>query len=223
MTMKSTKKYLTLALTFMTLPLLYSLSSHSLYVPELTSLSTAPKLDNRVFLKPKPKPVIEVPTEENQIESKIRKVISRYRTGLGMKPLEQVPHRIYQESKKYDYDPLLLTALIVTESSFNNRAKSHKGALGLMQIKPATGQAMASETGTAWAGQSTLFDPTSNIALGAFYLNKLKKRFKNMKVALEAYNHGPSRISRYLRKGKLPEDYSKKVYRIYDLIRSQSI
>ncbi len=140
-----------------------------------------------------------------------------------MKSLKQVSHQSYQESKKYDYDPLFLTALIVTESSFNNRAKSHKGALGLMQIKLATGQAMASEMGATWAGQSTLFDPATNIALGAFYLNKLKRRFKDMKIALEAYNHGPSRISRYLRKGKLPEDYSKKVFHIYDLIRSQSI
>ncbi len=161
--------------------------------------------------------------EEQRVKSKIWKVISKHRTGLEVKSLKQIPHRIYQESKKYGYDPLFLTALIVTESSFNNWAKSHKGALGLMQIKLATGQAMAYEMGAAWAGQSTLFDPATNIALGAFYLNKLKQRFKDMKIALEAYNHGPSRISHYLRKGKLPEDYSRKVFRIYDLIRSQSI
>lgn len=222
--MKDIKKYFTLTLVFLTLPLMYSFSSHFLYLPGLASFSkTSPELGNRVLLKPDSKLKIEARTEEQQIENKIRKVISMYRAGLGMKSLKYVPHQIYQESKKYDYDPLLLTALIVTESSFNNRAKSHKGALGLMQIKPKTGHALASEMGTAWAGQSTLFDPATNIALGAFYLNKLKKRFKNMKIALEAYNHGPSRISRYLRKGKLPEDYSRKVFRIYELIRSQSI
>lgn len=221
--MKNIKKYFALALVFLTLPCLYSFSSHSFYLPEPTSLSTPwPELGKRMISKP-----VQIPNnrarEEQRITKKIWKVISKYQTEMGMKFLKQVPHKIYQESKKYDYDPLFLTALIVTESSFNNQAKSHKGALGLMQIRPKTGHALASEMGTAWAGQSTLFNPTTNIALGTFYLNKLKKRFKNMKIALEAYNHGPSRISRYLRKGKLPEDYSKKVFRIYNLIRSESI
>ena len=218
------KKYFTLSGLFLTLPLLYSISSQSLRLPALNFFSTAPpELSKRVISEPEPMLNNGALIEEQRVKSKIWKVISKHRTGLEVKSLKQIPHRIYQESKKYGYDPLFLTALIVTESSFNNWAKSHKGALGLMQIKLATGQAMASEMGAAWAGQSTLFDPATNIALGAFYLNKLKQRFKDMKIALEAYNHGPSRISRYLRKGKLPEDYSRKVFRIYDLIRSQSI
>ena len=218
------KKYFTLSGLFLTLPLLYSISSQSLHLLALNFFSTAPpELSKRVISEPEPMLNNGALIEEQRVKSKIWKVISKHRTGLEVKSLKQIPHRIYQESKKYGYDPLFLTALIVTESSFNNWAKSHKGALGLMQIKLATGQAMASEMGAAWAGQSTLFDPATNIALGAFYLNKLKQRFKDMKIALEAYNHGPSRISRYLRKGKLPEDYSRKVFRIYDLIRSQSI
>ena len=158
--MENIKKHFTLLLVFLTLPLLYSFSNHSFYLSGLTSFSTAsPELDNKVFLRSDPKPKIEARTEEQRIKNKIRKVISKYRAGLGMKSLKQVPHRIYQESKKYDYDPLFLTALIVTESSFNNWAKSRKGALGLMQIKPRTGHALASEMGTTWAGPSTLFDP----------------------------------------------------------------
>jgi len=218
------KKYFTLSGLLLALPLGYSFSSHSFYLPGLTAFSTASsEWDKRVFLRPDLKLKVEARVEEQRVKSKIRKVISKYRTGLEIKSLKQIPHRIYQESEKYGYDPLFLTALIVTESSFNNWAKSSKGALGLMQIKPRTGHALASEMGTAWAGQSTLFDPATNIALGAFYLSKLKKRFKDMNIALEAYNHGPSRIAHYLRKGKLPEDYSKKVFRIYDLIQSQSI
>ena len=218
------KKHFILSGLSLILPLFYSVWSQSLHLTGLTSFPKAPpELSQRIFSRPEPTPNNETRIEEQRVKNKIWKVISKHRTGLEVKSLKQIPHRIYQESKKYGYDPLFLTALIVTESSFNNWAKSHKGALGLMQIKPATGQAMASEMGTAWAGQSTLFDPATNIALGAFYLNKLKKRFKDMKVALEAYNHGPTRISRYLRKGKLPEDYSKKVFRIYDLIQSQSI
>ena len=202
----------------------YSLSSQSFYLPGLAPFSTALlELDNRVFFKVEQKRKVSAMIEEQRVKSKIWQVISEYQTGLDMKSLKQIPHWIYQESKKYGYDPLRLTAMIVTESSFNNWAQSHKGALGLMQIKLRTGHALASEIATAWAGKPTLFDPASNIALGAFYLNKLVKRFKDMNVALEAYNHGPSRISRYLRKGQLPEDYSDKVFRVYDLIRSKTI
>lgn len=222
--MKTFRKFHTLVSVFLAFSFVYTLSSQSFYLPGLAPFSTAMLgLDKRVFLKVEQKRKVSALIEEHRVKSKIWKVISKYQTGLEMKALKQIPQWIYQESKKYGYDPLLLTAMIVTESSFNNWAQSHKGALGLMQIKLRTGHALASEIATAWAGKPTLFDPASNIALGAFYLNKLVKRFKDMNVALEAYNHGPSRISRYLRKGQLPEDYSDKVFQVYDLIRSKTI
>lgn len=222
--MKTFRKFHTLVSVSLAFSFVYILSSQSFYLPGLAPFSTAMLgLDKRVFLKEEQKRKVSALIEEQRVKSKIWKVISNYQTGLEMKSLKQIPHWIYKESKKYGYDPLLLTAMIVTESSFNNWAQSHKGALGLMQIKLRTGHALASEIATAWAGKPTLFDPASNIALGAFYLNKLVKRFKDMNVALEAYNHGPSRISRYLRKGQLPEDYSNKVFQVYDLIRSKTI
>lgn len=222
--MKTFRKFHTLVSVSLAFSFVYTLSSQSFYLPGLAPFSTAMLgLDKRVFLKVEQKRKVSALIEEQRVKSKIWKVISNYQTGLDMQSLKQIPKWIYQESKKYGYDPLLLTAMIVTESSFNNWAQSHKGALGLMQIKLRTGHALASEIATAWAGKPTLFDPASNIALGAFYLNKLVKRFKDMNVALEAYNHGPSRISRYLRKGQLPEDYSDKVFQVYDLIRSKTI
>jgi len=51
----------------------------------------------------------------------------------------------------------------------------------------------------------------------------LVSRFGDLKLALEAYNHGPSRLSRYLRKGYQPERYSKKVLKNYRKIRFQPI
>ncbi len=162
--------------------------------------------------------------EKQRIKSKIFDVISSYSTGLDGDSLSKIPQWIYAESQKYDYDPFLLTALIVTESSFNNWARSHRGALGLMQIRPQTGYAMATEVNLPWEGKPTLFKPESNIALGTYYLNKLQNRFNNdVKLALEAYNHGPTRLERYIQQGKrLPEDYSNKVLKIYDLIRSNN-
>ena len=162
--------------------------------------------------------------EKQRIKNKIFNVISSYSTGLDGASLSKIPQWIYEESRKYDTDPFLLTALIVTESSFNNWAKSHQGALGLMQIRPRTGHAMATEVDLPWEGKPTLFKPESNIVLGTYYLNKLQNRFNNdVKLALEAYNHGPTKLQRYIQQGKqLPVDYSNKVLKIYDLIRSDN-
>jgi soluble lytic murein transglycosylase len=134
-----------------------------------------------------------------------------------------IPEWILAESKKYGYDPLFLTALIITESSFYNRARSNRNAHGLMQLKPATAVMLASEIRLQWKGTRTLYDPKKNIALGAYYLNKLVDRFGDLTLALEAYNQGPSRLSRFLRKGYLPQRYSKKVLKNYRRIRFQPI
>tara|TARA_Y100001936_G_scaffold226040_1_gene245062 strand:- start:243 stop:914 length:672 start_codon:yes stop_codon:yes gene_type:complete len=160
---------------------------------------------------------------DEQIRFRIEKIISKYYTGLDEKNDVRIPKWILAESKKYGYDPLFLTALIITESSFYNWAKSSKGARGLMQLRPATAIALASETHLKWKGARTLFDPEKNIALGAYYLNKLVSRFGDLALALEAYNHGPSRLNRYLRKGYQPKRYSKKVLKNYKKIRFQPI
>ena len=158
---------------------------------------------------------------EDRVRNRIEEVISGHYTGLDEKHAVRIPELILDESKKYGYDPLFLTALIITESSFYNWAKSNRGARGLMQLRPATAIALASETHLKWRGIRTLFDPEKNIALGAYYLNKLVSRFGNLTLALEAYNHGPSRLSKYLRKGYQPKRYSKKVLKNYRKIRFQ--
>jgi len=202
-------------------------SGSDIYLKGASAYSSALTLsDQRYFLKlsreQEYKNIHIALREKQRIQNQIFDVISRYSTGLDLELLNQIPQWIYEESRKYDYDPLFLTALIVTESSFNNWAKSHRGALGLMQIRPRTGHAIATEANLPWEGKPTLFKPDHNIALGTYYLNKLQIRFNNdVKLALEAYNHGPTRLERYIQQGKrLPVDYSNKVLKIYDLIRS---
>jgi len=91
-----------------------------------------------------------------------------------------------------------------------------------MQIKPRTGAAMASEVELEWRGTPTLFDPSSNIALGAYYLNKMIMQYGDLQLALEAYNHGPSGLNRILQKGRTPKKYSGKVLSNYEKIISTS-
>ncbi len=223
------KKQSTLLSVFVVLSFLGHFSGDDIYLKGASAYSSAITLsDQRYFLKlnreQEYKDIHKTLREKQRITNQIFDVISHYSTGLDLDLLNQIPQWIYEESRKYDYDPLLLTALIVTESSFNNWAKSHRGALGLMQIRPRTGHAMATEVNLKWEGKPTLFKPDSNIALGTYYLNKLQNRFNNdVRLALEAYNHGPTRLQRYIQQGKrLPADYSTKVLKIYDLIRSNN-
>jgi soluble lytic murein transglycosylase-like protein len=176
-----------------------------------------------VFSKAKDSRFLQEQIYEDRVRNRISKVISKYYTGLDEKNDVRIPEWILIESKKYGYDPLFLTALIITESSFYNWAKSNRGARGLMQLKPATAVVLASETSLKWKGTRTLFDPEKNIALGAYYLSKMVSRFGDLTLALEAYNYGPTRLSKYLRKGHQPKLYSRKVFKNYTEIRFQPI
>ena len=156
-------------------------------------------------------------------KKRIAQQIAQYKTGLKASHIDDLPELIIHESKKYGYDPLLLTAVIITESSFNNWARSNRGAHGLMQIRLATGRELAAEVRVQWQGTPSLYDPETNITLGAYYLNKLFLRFGDLGLALEAYNHGPSRLKGYLKKGYRPKRYSRQVFKKYSSLLSSQI
>jgi soluble lytic murein transglycosylase-like protein len=82
----------------------------------------------------------------------------------------------------------LLTAIIAVESGFNDRAVSRKGALGLMQLMPATARKL---------GVRNAFVPEDNIQAGAAYLRELLEEFQqDLRLALAAYNAGPVAVRR---------------------------
>jgi len=160
---------------------------------------------------------------ERSLKDRVAQQILLYKTGLKTSYINNLSELIVHESKKYGYDSLLLTAVIITESSFNNWARSNRGALGLMQIRPATGKELAAEVSVQWQGTPSLYNPETNIALGAYYLNKLYLHFGDHGLALEAYNHGPSRLKGYLKKGYRPTRYSRKVFQNYGRLLSPPI
>ena len=219
---KTLKMYLPVVVSIVCLGIYFEESGYS--VPGISPYYGATeKLEDRVFQRNlKDQKIIQF---QNRGEAKheVAKVLSKYKTGLDLDSKEMLSEFIVSESKKYGYDPFFLTALIITESSFNNWARSRRGALGLMQIQPQTAVALARETQHEWKGKPTLYDPGVNIALGAYYLDKLIKRFGDLRLALEAYNHGPTRLSSYLRKGRKPTDYSRRVIDQYEMIRPQPI
>jgi soluble lytic murein transglycosylase-like protein len=83
----------------------------------------------------------------------------------------------------------LVRAVIVVESGFNPRATSKKGAIGLMQLLPATAKRY---------GVKNIYDPEQNVRAGARYLKDLLVRFdSNLELALAAYNAGEEAVERY--------------------------
>ncbi len=86
-----------------------------------------------------------------------------------------------------------------SESLFIPDIRSSAGAIGIMQLMPATGQRTASELSLPWQGLPTLTDPASNIRLGTTYLGQMLKRFADNRVAATAaYNAGPARVEKWL-------------------------
>lgn len=85
------------------------------------------------------------------------------------------------------------------ESLFMADVRSHAGAIGLMQLMPATGRKSAAEIDLPYVGVKTLTDPASNIRLGTFYLGEMLKRFDdNLVLATAAYNAGPFKVEEWL-------------------------
>ena len=93
----------------------------------------------------------------------------------------------------------LTLAVIAQESQFRPTVRSPAGAVGLMQVLPNTGEAMATKLGLGWS-PDLLTDGDTNIALGTAYLDQLLTRYDgSVLLALAAYNAGPSRVEAWLR------------------------
>jgi soluble lytic murein transglycosylase-like protein len=111
----------------------------------------------------------------------------------------------------------LLRAVIVVESGFNSHAVSKRGAVGLMQLMPATASRF---------GVSNRYDPTENIHGGAMYLKFLMNRFgHDMRLALAAYNAGEEAVDR--NGGQIPPfsetmAYVPRVLKIYRMLAEQT-
>jgi soluble lytic murein transglycosylase len=89
-------------------------------------------------------------------------------------------------------------ALTRAESAFMVDAKSPSGALGLMQVMPATGKETANAIGMKNFNPNTLLDAEKNITIGTAYLKKVHDRFDNRVLATAAYNAGPNAVAKWL-------------------------
>ena len=146
-----------------------------------------------------------------------------YRSGkTGSAPYHANPIKsqydalIVNMALKYDLEPSFIKAMIHVESAFDRYAISHAGAMGLMQLMPATA--------ANYQLKQDQFNPTRNIEAGVQHVRDLMDRYDRNKVyTLAAYNAGEGAVSRY--NGVPPyeetENYIKKVMKLYKLYQKE--
>ena len=161
--------------------------------------------------------------DERLVAAMAAHIGARRRTGMTESEIAQLARTIVGESRRHAIDPGLVLAVIHVESRYGAYVVSPVGAMGLMQILPSTGEALAAREGIVWRGPQTLFDPIVNVRLGVAYLKELTDRYGNTTMALAAYNWGPGRIDRRLRRGTpMPKVYPALVFEAYTAHRERS-
>ncbi|MGK0375719.1 MAG: soluble lytic murein transglycosylase-like protein [Arenicella sp.] len=123
---------------------------------------------------------------------------------------------IVNTALKYDLEPSFIKAVIHVESAFDRYALSHAGAMGLMQLMPATA--------SSYQLKQDHFNPNRNIEAGVQHIKDLMQRYNSDKtLSLAAYNAGEGAVSKY--NGVPPyeetENYIKKVMRLYMLYKEE--
>lgn len=152
---------------------------------------------------------------------KILQVIEDFQIGFNDEEKGQLVNVIAEECYKYDYDPLFLLSLILTESSFKRGQVSSMGAQGLMQIRPFVGRSLAHKMGIEWE-EGTLFEPELNVQMGARHLFDMILKFKDVRKAIISYNLGETALRSHERKNKpLPKYYLNKVMENYKMLKER--
>ena len=99
-------------------------------------------------------------------------------------------------------DPALLAAVIYQESKFRSDAQSSSGAIGLMQLTPATARGIAIRTHGSKFKTADLYDAEINIRYGAWYLENLFHKYRSKRLVLAAYNAGQGNVDRWRANGQ---------------------
>lgn len=151
--------------------------------------------------------------------------ISKNNSTLDSKSIYEISKTIYEESIKYNFNPLLITAIIKTESNYQPTAVSNSYAYGLCQVRRFIAQELAENIGIEWDGaEKTLFDPIKNIQIGVYYLSMLNRDFNDLNTAVIAYNLGPYAVQERLTNNQeLPDSYANKVLDYYANLRGFSL
>lgn len=144
------------------------------------------------------------------------------RNRLAKKQSWYLTEQLWEVSRTFQFDPLLVLALVGVESQGNPNALGRKrsgefsGAMGLMQVKLETAKAVAAEFGIPLESEADLLKPEINLLVGSMYLVRLTMRYGNVRHGIMAYNVGPSGLEQRLRnRESLPLRYYNRILSNY--------
>jgi len=144
----------------------------------------------RLYMKTKAATVEKTPAGESTAEVVVADAepAAAFERPVPLQARKRYNEMIAKVAKEQAVDPALLHAVVTVESAYNARAKSPKGATGLMQLMPDTGKRF---------GAKNLLNPLENLRAGARYLRSLLELFdNNMRLAIAAYNAGEGAVMR---------------------------
>lgn len=157
------------------------------------------QLDARYRLFFKGKTTLDVPAVPDEPRS--RGIAALAGTGLYERVTDPTVTRRYAQmietnARANGLDPALVKAVVAAESAFDPRAVSDKGAVGLMQVLPETGERYGVKADAHRSTRQKLFDPATNLRIGTKYLRDLLARFEDdVSLALAAYNAGEGAVA----------------------------
>lgn len=140
---------------------------------------------------------------ELRVEQILRDRLTIRGVGLVTSPFPQLARHLLSLCQLYRFDPAFILALIEVESSFRSDIVSTHGAVGLMQVMPATATMITQEWGLQLPQGFSLKEPFTNLTIGIAYLALLRDRYHDLLpyYLLAAYNAGPGKL-RHLRENK---------------------
>jgi soluble lytic murein transglycosylase len=157
-----------------------------------------------------------------EVKAKILKTLQIHLPKKHVGASRAIAAAIFYHSTKKKLDPMIITAVISGESGFNPCAVGPVGEIGMMQLRPATGEWIARRMNIPWKGARALNQPIYNIRLGTAYLSYLKQKFspRGGQLYLAAYNMGEANVEKFLTKNIRPKIYSQQVQRNFVAINA---
>lgn len=119
---------------------------------------------------------------------------------------------IEKYAEEYNIESDLILAVIKSESNFDAKVKSHKGAIGLMQLMRQTAYEVVPNIENLEVTEENieekLLEPETNINIGTKYLQMLLEKYSNVEIALTAYNAGTGNVDKWIQQGIINADGS---------------
>ncbi len=161
-------------------------------------------------------------SETERVRS-ITEILQTRATHVANADRRDIARGLVRAERRTGIDAFLLLAVMEEESHFRPLARSPRNALGLLQVRPATGRDVAARNSIPWKGEISLFEPSTNLLIGATYLAELRESFGSWDLALTAYNQGPTRARKIAARGtNRSSRYAARVLRRFEALRKQS-